>query len=216
MARARPWPSATGRPLPRIWMPRSRCRIGSGSGSMSAGAAWSMPSPEARARPRDRPRLGADPPGRDRAAAGRASRLLRGRHHHLATVGTREASAADGKNAVTMATGELPLDRPCRHQSILGNIHTGRLVDKTMLATGQPWCRKSPASAGSMSWTRWSWITAIRSRGLHRGRHLGARRRTASRRRADDFGGWAPPGVGPVTSKGRHAASLPEPNPRPR
>ena len=64
--------------------------------------------------------------------------------------GPTEDPAADGKNAVTMATGELPLDRPCRHQSILGNIHTGRLVDKTMLAGRPAVLPESPASAGSM------------------------------------------------------------------
>lgn len=163
-------------------MPRSRCRIGSGSGSMSAGPAWSMPSPEARARPRDRPRLGADPPGRDRATAGPTFRLSGVGITISQLSGPTEDPAADGKNAVTMATGELPLDRPCRHQSILGNIHTGRLVDKTMLAGRPPCCRKSPASAGSVGWTRWSWITAIRSRGLHRGRHLGVRQPLQGRR----------------------------------
>ena len=38
------------------------------------------------------------------------------------------------KMAVLHAKGELPLDRPFRHQSILGNVYTGRLVEETTIA----------------------------------------------------------------------------------
>lgn len=38
------------------------------------------------------------------------------------------------KMAVLHAKGELPLDRPFRHQSILGNVYTGRLVEATTIA----------------------------------------------------------------------------------
>ena len=38
------------------------------------------------------------------------------------------------KMAVLHAKGELPLDWPFRHQGILGNIYTGRLVERTTLA----------------------------------------------------------------------------------
>ena len=34
----------------------------------------------------------------------------------------------------TCAKGELPLDQSFRHQSILGNVYTGRLVEETEIA----------------------------------------------------------------------------------
>ncbi|MFV0299345.1 MAG: proline racemase family protein [Paracoccus sp. (in: a-proteobacteria)] len=56
------------------------------------------------------------------------------------------------KMAVLHAKGELPLNRDFRHQSLLGNIYTGRLVEETMIAG-------RPAVVPEISGT--SWIYAL-------------------------------------------------------
>ena len=43
-------------------------------------------------------------------------------------------TGCSARMAVLHAKGELPLDRPFRHQSILGNVYTGRLVEETTIA----------------------------------------------------------------------------------
>lgn len=63
------------------------------------------------------------------------------------------------KMAVLHAKGELALNQAFRHQGILGNVFTGKLVEETTIGGKQAVVPLLPARVGSMVSTPMCWIT---------------------------------------------------------